>query len=78
MSTAYRLGGWRRDRDDDAGEDRTHLEAVRARLARMRILRATKSVEALSEQWPDDPANVLESLLLRRRLESERGSRNVD
>ena len=76
MNAAYRLGGWRRDSNDD--DDRTHLEAVRARLARIKVNRATRRVGELEKQWPDDPANVLETLLLRQRLANEQDNGHVE
>ena len=77
MTAACRLGGWRRDRNDDAGGDRTHLEAVRARLARIKAHRAKRQVEELQQRWPDG-VNILESLLLQRRFQDSKEQHDVE
>ena len=50
--------------------DPLYLQAVRARLARIKVAIAAKETRELRERWPDD--NIVEAVYLRRRREEGR------
>ena len=53
------------------------LQEVKARLARIRVARAIRETQEVQRRW-DDSENVIEALLLRRRLAGGRDARCDD